>query len=64
MPKIQPIRNIIIERIKDNPKARAAIAKIAEAHGRSIDPNNWKELLAFIKEMLTTLLPFILQFIK
>lgn len=63
MPKIQPIRNIIIARVKASPKARKAIADYAKIRGRSIDPDNWQALLAFLKELFEQLLPLILKFI-
>ena len=61
--RLQPLRSIIIERIKNSPRARQFIADYAKAHGKSIDPENWKELLAFLKTVLETILPLILKFI-
>lgn len=63
MPKIQPIRNVILERIKNSPRARQAIADIAKSHGKSIDPENWKALLEFLKTVFEQILPIILKFI-
>lgn len=65
MARVQPIRSIIFERVKNNPRARQAIADYAEKiHGRKIDPENWAALLAFLKELFAELLPIILKFIK
>lgn len=63
MAKKQPIRTLLLERIKNSPKARKAIAEYAKAHGKSIDPENWAALLAFLKTVLEQILPLILKFI-
>lgn len=63
MPKTQPLRTVIINRIRNSPKARKAIADIARSQGKSIDPENWKALLAFLESVFTQILPLILKFI-
>ena len=61
--RIQPIRSVIIARVKNSKRARKAIADYAAIHGEAIDPNNWKEVLAFLMKLFETLLPLILKFI-
>lgn len=63
MAKVQPVRAIIIARIKKSPRARKAVAQFAEIHGERIDPENWKALLAFIEKLFEQLLPLILRLI-
>lgn len=55
--------NFIIEQIKNSPKAREALAAKAKDFGLNINPENWKELLAFLKQFAPQLFEFLLKIV-
>ena len=61
--EFHPLEKLLIERVKNSPRAQRFIVKYAAKQGVAIDPNNLKAILDFLKSVIEILAPLLIKLI-